>query len=135
MEREGNESSVADHSRMMISMFNELKENIQKQLKEFQENTNQKLERTQKQLNELRIFNKLQNETKVIKNQEIYEIKKIAQGMKEELNKDMESHGKKNQTEILEIKISLNQMKNTIESHSSRLEQVWKTESQDSKTK
>jgi hypothetical protein len=71
----------------------------------------------------------------VIKNQEIYEIKKIAQGMKEELNKDMESHGKKNQTEILEIKISLNQMKNTIESHSSRLEQVWKTESQDSKTK
>jgi chromosome segregation ATPase len=41
-----------------------------------------------------------------------------------ELNEDMENLRKKNQTEILEIKSSLNQMKNAFESHSSRLEQV-----------
>jgi phage shock protein A len=44
--------------------------------------------------------------------------------MKEEFNKDMENLRKKNQTETLEIKSSLNQIKNTGESHSSRLEQV-----------
>jgi hypothetical protein len=43
--------------------------------------------------------------------------------MKEEFNKDMENLIKKNQTETLEIKISLNQIKNTRESYSSRLEQ------------
>jgi hypothetical protein len=42
--------------------------------------------------------------------------------MKEEFNKDRENLRKKNQTEILERKISLNQIKNTVESHSSRLE-------------
>jgi hypothetical protein len=45
-------------------MFNklkkELKENMQKQLKEYQEDTDNKLEKTQKQLNYLRQdFNKL----------------------------------------------------------------------------
>jgi chromosome segregation ATPase len=44
--------------------------------------------------------------------------------MKEEFNKDMESDRKKNQTEILETKNSLNQINNTVETHSSRLEQV-----------
>jgi hypothetical protein len=44
--------------------------------------------------------------------------------MKEDFNKDMENLRKKNQTETLEIKISLNQIKNTRESNSSRLEQV-----------
>jgi chromosome segregation ATPase len=44
--------------------------------------------------------------------------------MKEELNKSMENLKKKNLTEILEINSPLNQMKNTVESHSSRLEQV-----------
>jgi DNA repair ATPase RecN len=53
----------------------------------------------------------------------VYEIKKIAQDMKEEFNKDMESL-KKNQTEILEIRSALKQIKNTVESHSCRLEQV-----------
>jgi hypothetical protein len=42
--------------------------------------------------------------------------------MKVEFNKNMENFRKKNQTEILEIKTSLSQVKNTIESHSSRLE-------------
>jgi hypothetical protein len=36
----------------------------------------------------------------------------------------MRNHRKKKQTEILEIKSSLNQMKNRVESHSSRLKQV-----------
>jgi hypothetical protein len=44
--------------------------------------------------------------------------------MKMEYNKDMDRLGKKNQTEKLEIKSPLNQLKNTVESHSSRLEQV-----------
>jgi hypothetical protein len=44
--------------------------------------------------------------------------------MKEKFNKDMENLRKKNQTEMLEIKSSLNLIKNTEESHSSRLEQV-----------
>jgi hypothetical protein len=37
--------------------------------------------------------------------------------MKEEFNKNMENLRKKNQTEILEIKSSLNQIKNRVESH------------------
>jgi phage shock protein A len=44
--------------------------------------------------------------------------------MKEEFNKDIENLRKKNQTENLEIKSSLSQIKNTGESHYSRLEQV-----------
>jgi chromosome segregation ATPase len=43
--------------------------------------------------------------------------------VKEKLNNDMESL-KKNQTEILEIKSSLSQIKNIVDSHSGRLEQV-----------
>jgi hypothetical protein len=46
------------------------------------------------------------------------------QNIKEELNKDMEDIRKKTQTEILEIKISFSQRKNTMEGHSSRVEQV-----------
>jgi predicted nucleic acid-binding Zn-ribbon protein len=47
------------------------------------------------------------------------------QNIKEELNKDMEkSQKKKNQTEFLEIKIPFSQIKNTVEGHSSRLDQV-----------
>jgi predicted nucleic acid-binding Zn-ribbon protein len=44
--------------------------------------------------------------------------------MKEEYNKEMENLRNQNQAEILEIKIPINQLKNTIESFSSRLEQV-----------
>jgi hypothetical protein len=42
--------------------------------------------------------------------------------MKNEYNKDTKSFRKKNQTEILEIKSPLNQLKNTDESYSSRLD-------------
>jgi hypothetical protein len=51
-----------------------------------------------------------------------YEIKKTEQDMKEEFNKDMENLRKKNQMEILEIKSSLNQIKNSAEIYSRRLE-------------
>jgi hypothetical protein len=44
--------------------------------------------------------------------------------IKEELKKDLENLRRKNQTEILEIKIPFSQTKNTVECHSSRLEQV-----------
>jgi hypothetical protein len=44
--------------------------------------------------------------------------------MKEEFNKDIENLRKKNQAENLEIKRSLNQVKDRVESHSSRLQQV-----------
>jgi hypothetical protein len=46
------------------------------------------------------------------------------QNIKKELNKDMEILRKKNQTEIMENKILFSQTKNTVEGHSSRLEQV-----------
>jgi hypothetical protein len=46
------------------------------------------------------------------------------QNIKEELNKDVENLRKNNQTEILEIKSTFSQTKNTVEGHSIRLEQV-----------
>jgi chromosome segregation ATPase len=46
------------------------------------------------------------------------------QNIKEEFNKEMENLRKKDQTEILETKCHFNQTKNTVEAHSSRLEQV-----------
>jgi Sec-independent protein translocase protein TatA len=59
--------------------------------------------------------------SKKLLKKEINEIKKAVQDVKEELNKDIESFNKKkNQTAILEIKVSLNQIKITVESHSSR---------------
>jgi methyl coenzyme M reductase gamma subunit len=44
------------------------------------------------------------------------------QNIKEQLNKDMENLRKKNLTEILGIKSTFGQTKNTVEGHSSRLE-------------
>jgi hypothetical protein len=54
----------------------------------------------------------------------MYEIKMTTQHKKEELNKDTENLRKKNQTETLEIKNPSSQTKNTVEGHSSRLQQV-----------
>jgi hypothetical protein len=45
---------------------------------------------------------------------EIYEIKMTTQNIKEQLNKDMENHIKKYQTEILEIKSPFTKTKNTM---------------------
>jgi hypothetical protein len=47
-----------------------------------------------------------------------------AQDMKKKFYKDIESLRENNQKEILEIKSSLNQVKNTVESHFNSLEQV-----------
>jgi uncharacterized protein involved in exopolysaccharide biosynthesis len=112
---EGNEYLIPDPKRKIINMANELKEelkneyseiireklqekvkeNIQNQLKEYQDTTNKKLEKIQKQLNELRKgFNKLQNETKKTSRKQTCEIK-TAQDMKEDFNKDMENLKKK----------------------------------------
>jgi hypothetical protein len=49
----------------MEKLKEKVKQNIQSQLKEYQYTTNKKLEKTQKQLNELREdFNKPESETK-----------------------------------------------------------------------
>jgi hypothetical protein len=64
--------------------------------------------------------NKHQSETKVSIKTEIYEIKKTTQNVKEELINDMENLRKKIQTEILPIKSSFSQTKNTVEGHSSK---------------
>jgi guanylate kinase len=55
VDKEGDESSVAEARRMMIIMFTELKEelkeDIQKQHNESQENVDKKFKKSQKQLN------------------------------------------------------------------------------------
>jgi hypothetical protein len=55
---------------------------------------------------------------------EINELKRTTQIFLKELNKDMENLRRKTQIEILEIKSPYSQTKNTVECHSSRLEQV-----------
>jgi hypothetical protein len=56
------------------------------------------------------------------KDKEINEIKKAVQDMDEEPDKDTESlkSNNKNQTEALETKSSISQIKSTVESHSCR---------------
>jgi hypothetical protein len=51
-------------------------------------------------------------------------MKKTTQDIKEELKSDMENLRKKNQTEMQEIKIPYTQIKNIVEGHSRRQEQV-----------
>jgi hypothetical protein len=87
---------------------------------QYQDTTKKKREDTEKTKLIQRDINKLQSETKETIKKERYEIKKTTQYMKEKFCKTSE----KNQTETMEVKISLNQIKNTGESHSSRLEQV-----------
>jgi chromosome segregation ATPase len=69
-------------------------------------------------------FNKHQSKTKQIIKKGIYEINKTTQDMIDKLNKDKENLRKMNQTEILKIKNPLNQIKNSVEGHSRRPEQV-----------
>jgi hypothetical protein len=106
----------------MADMVNQ---NLQDVLKKFQNTKNKEHEKTQNQINELREdFNKHQSETKDTIKKEIYELKKTTQNIKEELNKDIKNLRKKNHTEILELKSPFSQSKNTVEGHSSRLEEV-----------
>jgi Sec-independent protein translocase protein TatA len=60
--------------------------------------------------------------SKKLLKKEINEIKKAVQDVKEELNKNIEILKKRKKPETLEKKHLLSQVKNTIESHSSRLE-------------
>jgi DNA primase large subunit len=80
--------------KLMEKIIDMVNQKVQHALKKFKDPKNKEVEKTQKQINELREdFKKHQSETK-----------KTTQNIKEELNKDMENLTKKNQTEILEKK-------------------------------
>jgi chromosome segregation ATPase len=96
---------------MLLDMVNQ---NIQEALKKFQDTKSKEYE-TQKQINELRgVLNKHQSETENTINREISELKRKIENIKEEVTHDMENFRKKNETET----------QNTVEGHSSRLEQA-----------
>jgi chromosome segregation ATPase len=99
----------------MEMILDTVNQNIQKALKKYQDTKNKEYEKTQKQINELiGALNKHQSETEKSINREINELKMKVDNIKEEVTHDMENLRKKNETEI----------QNTVESHSSRLEQV-----------
>jgi hypothetical protein len=107
---------------MILDMVNQ---NVQEALKKFQDTKNKEYEKTQKQVNEIiGSLNKHQSETENTINREINELKMKIDNIKEEVNHDIENLRKKNETET----------QNTMEGHSSRLEQE-KTESQNLKIK
>jgi hypothetical protein len=111
--------------KFMEKILDIVNQNVQDALKKFQDTKNKEHEMTQKQIKELKEnFNKHQSETKDTIKREIHELKRTTQIIKEELNKDMENLTRKNQTEILEVKSPYSQTKNSVEGHSSRLEQV-----------
>jgi hypothetical protein len=71
-------------------------QNVQDALKKFQDTKNKEHEKKQKQIKELREnFNKHQSKTKDTIKTEMYELKMITQNIKEDLNKDMENLGKR----------------------------------------
>jgi hypothetical protein len=89
-------------------------QNIQEARKKFQDTKNKEYENTQKQIHELiGALNKYQSKTENIISREINELKTKIDNMKEEMTHDMENLKNKNETEI----------QNTMECHSSRLEQ------------
>jgi chromosome segregation ATPase len=96
---------------MLLDMVNQ---NIQEELKKFQDNKNKEYKKTQKQINEvIGVLNKHQSERENITNR-INELKMKIDNIKEEMTHDMENLRKKNETEI----------QNTIEGHSRGLEQA-----------
>jgi hypothetical protein len=98
----------------MEMLLDMVSQNIQEGLKKFQDTKNKEYKKTQKQINELiGVLNKHQSETENTINTEISELKTKIDNIKEEVIHDMESHQKKNETEI----------QSTVEGHSSRLEQ------------
>jgi chromosome segregation ATPase len=100
-------------------------QNVQDATKKFQDTKNKEYKMTQKQIRELsEDLNKHQSETKDTIKKEVHEFKGATQNIKEELITDLENLRRKNQTEILEINSPFSQTKNTVEGHSSRLEQV-----------
>jgi hypothetical protein len=90
-------------------------QNIQEALKKFHDTKNKEYEKRQKQINELiGILYKHQSETENTINREVNEFKMKIDNIKEEVTHDMENLRKKNETET----------QNTVEGHSSRLEQA-----------
>jgi hypothetical protein len=66
-------------------------QNVQDAHNKFQDTTIKEVEKTHKQIKELREdFNKYQSETKDTMKRKIYELKMTTQNIKEELNRDME---------------------------------------------
>jgi chromosome segregation ATPase len=99
----------------MEMLLDMVKQNIQEALKKFQDNKNKEYEKTQKQISELiGALNKHQSEAANTINREINELKKKIDNIKEEVTHDMENLRKMNETET----------QNTMEGHSSRLEQA-----------
>jgi chromosome segregation ATPase len=97
---------------MLLDMDNQ---NVQEALKIFQDTKNKEYEKTQKQIHEhIGALNKHQSETKNTISREISELKMKIDCIKEEVIHDMENLRKQNETDI----------ENTMEGHSSRLEQV-----------
>jgi chromosome segregation ATPase len=97
---------------MILDMVNQ---NIQDGLKEFQDTKNKEYKKTLKQINELiRALNKYQSEAENTINKDINELKMKIENIKEEVTHDMEKLRKENETET----------QNTVEGHSSRIEQV-----------
>jgi hypothetical protein len=94
---------------MLLVMVN------QEALKKFQDTKNKEYKKTQKQINELiGVLNKHQSETEKTINREIHELKMKIDNNIEEVTHYMENFRKKNEKEI----------QNTMEAHSSRLEQA-----------
>jgi 5'-3' exonuclease len=97
---------------MLLDMVNQ---NVQEALKKFQDTKNKEYEKTQKQINELiGALNKHQSETENTRNREINKLKMKIDNIKEEVAHDIANLRKKNEIEI----------QNTMEGHSSRLEQA-----------
>jgi hypothetical protein len=97
---------------MLLDMVNQ---NVQKTLKKFQYNKNKEYEKTQKQINEIiRVPNKHQSDTENTTNREINELRAKIDNFKEEVTHDMENLRKNNEAKI----------QNTMEGHSSRLQQT-----------
>jgi uncharacterized protein Yka (UPF0111/DUF47 family) len=95
---------------MLLDMVNQ---NIQEELKKFQDTKNKEYEKTEKQINELiGALNKHQSETENTIHRKINELKTKIDNIKEEVTHDMENLRKKNETKT----------QNAMEGHSSRLE-------------
>jgi oligoendopeptidase F len=88
---------------------------VQDALKKFQDTKNKEYENTQRQINELiRALSKHQSEIENTINRQLSELKMKIENIKEEVTHYMENLRKKSQTEA----------QNTVEVHSSRLEQA-----------
>jgi DNA repair exonuclease SbcCD ATPase subunit len=99
----------------MEMLLDKVNQNVQTVLKKFQDTKNKEYKKTQKQINEfIGALNKHQSKTENTMSREKNELKMKIDNIKEEVAHDMENLRKKNETKI----------QNTMEDHSSRLEQV-----------